>query len=223
MNQRCGSSVFHLAHFATPRRSTETHTGGLEETGIEMKNLFRRAGLTSIAVAIVIAAAAAGCSKKESDQTASTEISSETSAPRFVSMNAPAPDFTLKNRITGADVKLSNYRGRVVMVNFWAPWCPPCREELPDLVGLYEANRGKGFELLGVFVSGDPGEVDQMVRQHGIDYPVLTGDESVARAWLVNGIPTTYIIDKEGVVRVQYVGAQPRAVFEQDVTRLLNN
>lgn len=188
-----------------------------------MKNLFRRAGLTSIAVAIVIAAAAAGCSKKESDQTASTEISSETSAPRFVSMNAPAPDFTLKNRITGADVKLSNYRGRVVMVNFWAPWCPPCREELPDLVGLYEANRGKGFELLGVFVSGDPGEVDQMVRQHGIDYPVLIGDESVARAWLVNGIPTTYIIDREGVVRVQYVGAQPRAVFEQDVTRLLNN
>ena len=191
--------------------------------GIEMKNLFRRAGLTSIAVAIVIAAAADGCSKKESDQTASTEISSETSAPRFVSMNAPAPDFTLKNRITGADVKLSNYRGRVVMVNFWAPWCPPCREELPDLVGLYEANRGKGFELLGVFVSGDPGGVDQMVRQHGIDYPVLTGDESVARAWLVNGIPTTYIIDREGVVRVQYVGAQPRAVFEQDVTRLLNN
>ncbi|HPU85875.1 MAG TPA: TlpA disulfide reductase family protein [Candidatus Latescibacteria bacterium] len=188
-----------------------------------MKNFFRRAGGACIAVVIVIAAAAAGCTKKQSDQAASTEISSETLAPRFVSMNAPAPDFTLKNRITGEDVKLSAYRGRVVMVNFWAPWCPPCREELPDLVGLYEANRGKGFELLGVFVSGDPGEVDQMVRQHGIDYPVLTGDESVARAWLVNGIPTTYIIDREGVVRVQYVGAQPRAVFEQDVMRLLNN
>jgi peroxiredoxin len=177
---------------------------------------FLKSALSIVAFALV--ALGAGCSKeKEAPQT-----ESQFQLAR-VELNSLAPDFTLKDHATGVETRLSDFRGKVVLVNFWAPWCPPCREELPDLVQLYAAQKAKGLEILGITVSSESEDVEQMIRQHGLSYRILTGNDAIAQAWHVSGIPTTYIVDRAGIIRNEYVGARPRSVFEQDVVRLLAN
>lgn len=117
-----------------------------------------------------------------------------------------APDFALKSG-QGENLRLSEFRGEVVMINFWATWCGPCRQEMPLLDELYGRYQKVGFQLLGVNLDDDQRRAEQMAKNLGVQFPVLY-DESkdVSRLYEVNAMPVTVLIDRSGVVRYTHYG-----------------
>ena len=118
-----------------------------------------------------------------------------------------APDFTL-NDINGHPVKLSSLRGNVVLVNFWATWCPPCREEVPSLVRMTQAMRGKHFQLLAVSIDeGGKAAVEDFFKKSGSVLPALFDtDGAVSKRYGTTGVPETFVIDTKGVIMKKVVG-----------------
>jgi peroxiredoxin len=120
-----------------------------------------------------------------------------------------APDFALKSS-TGENLRLSEYRGEVVMVNFWATWCGPCRQEMPLLEELFSRYERVGFTLLGVNIDDDPRRAMQMATELGVTFPVVFDDrKEVSRLYDVNAMPVTVLVDKEGRVRHVHHGYKP--------------
>jgi peroxiredoxin len=122
----------------------------------------------------------------------------------------PAPGFTLED-MDGKIFSLKDYRGKVVLLNFWATWCPPCRREMPSIERLHQYFKNKDFVVLAVnqMESGD--QVFTFTGDLGVDltFPILFDkDSSVARAYAVQGLPTTYVIDKKGKVRFRAIGGR---------------
>jgi len=121
----------------------------------------------------------------------------------------PAPDFALKSS-TGKNLRLSEYRGDVVMINFWATWCGPCRQEMPLLDELYSRYQRVGFSLLGVNIDDDSGKAMNMVSELGVSFPVLfDARKEVSRLYAVDAMPVTVILDREGTVRHVHQGYKP--------------
>ena len=94
--------------------------------------------------------------------------------------NAEAPSFTLSD-IDGHPVSLSNYRGKVVILDFWAPWCPPCRREIPDFISLQNQYASQGLQIIGIGLD-QPNNVASFVREHGINYPVVVGNNAITQS-----------------------------------------
>lgn len=129
----------------------------------------------------------------------------------------PAPAFTLP-LLTGGTVSLEELRGKVVMVDFWASWCPPCRAEAPALVRVYEQYRGRGVEFVGVAIWDSEGEVAKFVQRYGISYPVVLDKKgTMAVDYGVTGVPEKYFIDQAGQLVRKFVGP----VTEGKVSELL--
>jgi peroxiredoxin len=120
-----------------------------------------------------------------------------------------APDFILKD-LDGNKVRLSDYRENVVLLNFWASWCPPCRAEMPSMESLKAKMEGEEFIILAVSVdASSPNNVKNFVQKNGYTFDILHDpDQAVAKAYLVSGIPTSYIIDTDGVIVERAVGAE---------------
>jgi len=117
-----------------------------------------------------------------------------------------APDFTLKT-LDGKEITLSQLKGKVVLLDFWATWCGPCKESVPHLIQLYKDYRESGFELVGMNVDKGDGEVvRRFITSMDIPYPVVTAPEDVVRSYRVTGIPATFLIDKEGKIRERMAG-----------------
>ncbi len=124
-------------------------------------------------------------------------------------VGSPAPDFTLKSR-GGANLRLSEEIGNVVMVNFWATWCGPCRQEMPMLDEIYERYQPAGFQLLGVNIDDDSGKAERMATDLGVSFPLLfDNDKTVSRLYDVRAMPVTVLIDRDGVVRHVHHGYRP--------------
>jgi peroxiredoxin len=123
-----------------------------------------------------------------------------------LSPTAPAPDFTLRT-LEGQNLRLGEQRGRVVLVNFWATWCGPCRQEMPHLNRLYEKYRGSGFVLLGVNVDEDTRSAVGVASKLGVKFPVLPdNDKTVSRLYDLRAMPSTVLIDRDGRVRYLHRG-----------------
>ena len=121
----------------------------------------------------------------------------------------PAPQFTLGAR-SGHDVSLAQYKGNVVMLNFWASWCGPCRQEMPLLESIYEKYNKLGFVLLGVNVEPDSNAANDWLKATPVSFPILYDKESkVSRLYDVEGMPSTVIIDRAGRVRMLHRGYKP--------------
>jgi len=141
------------------------------------------------------------------------------------SSGALAPDFRLEN-LDGGTVELSDLRGKVVYVNFWATWCAPCRDEAPALQRLYQALRGEGFEILAptIDAANDRPAVEAFRKEYGLLFPILldSGQEAYAR-YGATGVPETYLIDAEGRLAEAYIGPRnwddPR--YAREIRRLL--
>ncbi len=120
-----------------------------------------------------------------------------------------APDFVLKSS-AGNNLRLSEYRGDVVMINFWATWCGPCRQEMPLLDDLYGRYQRVGFTLLGVNIDDDSRRAMKMIEELGVKFPVLF-DESkdVSKLYAVEAMPVTVLVDREGTVRHVHHGYKP--------------
>jgi thiol-disulfide isomerase/thioredoxin len=132
-------------------------------------------------------------------------------------------DFTLKDP-NGADVKLSDYKGKVVLLNFWATWCGPCKMEIPEFVEAYSKYRDKGFVILGVLSEDDPApnELEAFMGDFKMNYPVLRAhlplEESFGTLW---ALPTSYVIDRKGQVCSKHMGPFSKEALEREINGLL--
>jgi peroxiredoxin len=129
-----------------------------------------------------------------------------TSAATAAGTAPPAPDFALPAR-DGGQVRLSELKGQVVMINFWATWCGPCRQEMPQLDRLYQKYKSSGFVLLGVNVDEDVRKATDVAAKLGVTFPVLLDtDKAVSKLYDLSTMPSTVIIDRDGKVRYFHRG-----------------
>jgi peroxiredoxin len=137
-------------------------------------------------------------------------------AQASIATASPAPDFTLKS-LAGPNLRLQEQRGKVVLLNFWATWCGPCREEMPQLNKLYEKYRPSGFTLLGVNVDEDSRNAAGIAGQMGVSFPVLLdSDKRVAKLYDLSSMPSTVLIDRDGRVRFLHRGYRSGTENEYD-------
>jgi peroxiredoxin len=135
--------------------------------------------------------------------------------------DAVAADFTLKD-MSGKTVKLSDYKGKVVLLEFWAAWCPPCRASVPGLEKLHKAYKDKGLVLLAVSMDeGGWDEVRSYIKESGITYTVLKGTEDVAVKYQVRSIPMMLVLNKEGRISKRYLGMGSDEDLEKDIQSYL--
>jgi len=141
-----------------------------------------------------------------------------------IDKNETAPDFTLKSR-SGENLKLSEFRGEIVMINFWASWCGPCRQEMPELESLYQRYKPMGFTLLGVNVDEQIKNAEKMLKQIPVSFPVLFDREhKVSDLYEVGAMPTTIIIDRNGTIRDIHLGYQlgTEKLYQEQIEALLS-
>jgi peroxiredoxin len=134
----------------------------------------------------------------------------------------PAPNFKLKTN-EGKTVELAKLKGKLVIVNFWATWCPPCRREIPGFLDVYKQYKSKGLEIVGVALDQDGWSVvNPFVQKANMTYPVVVGDVNIANAYGgIESIPTTFIVDKKGNIIQRHVGYMSKDSFENLVKSLL--
>jgi peroxiredoxin len=135
----------------------------------------------------------------------------------------PAPDFTLPSA-SGTNLRLQEQRGQVVMINFWATWCAPCRREMPQLNRIYGKYRPAGFLLLGVNVDQDQANARGVASKLGVQFPVLfDAKQSVSRLYDLNTMPSSVLIDRDGRVRYVYLGYKEgyEETYEKQIAELL--
>ncbi len=135
---------------------------------------------------------------------------------------SPAPAWKLQD-LDGKTVQLSDFKGKVVVLDFWATWCPPCRAEIPDFIALQNQYRDKGLVVVGVSLDqGGPGVVSSFAKSQGMNYPVVMGTDDVAALYGdIQAIPTTFVIDRSGKVVAKHEGETDKATFAGEITKAL--
>ena len=175
----------------------------LDEKGDRMRRqIFATFAITALILAI-------GCGGGEAQSTAKTNPNS-------------VLNFTLKN-LDGEAVDLSQFHGKVVILDVWDTWCPPCRKGIPEFVQLYDQYKDQGLQIVGIALGrkGLP-EVKKFVADYNVSYLNVIGEPIIYDIFgKISGIPTTFVIDKQGKIHNKYVGYRPKSVFENDVKQLL--
>ena len=134
-----------------------------------------------------------------------------------------APNFSLLD-ITGQRVELSSYRGKVVLLDFWATWCDPCRDEIPHFIELQDKYREPGLQVIGVSMDDGPEPVREFSRRFKMNYPVVLGNANTGELYGgVLGLPMAFLIGRDGRIRARHIGATDSAVFEKEIVNLLRS
>lgn len=150
---------------------------------------------------------------------ATTEPAASPSRPE---QGFTAPDFTLE-ALDGESVRLAQLRGEVVLINFWATWCPPCRDEMPAIQEAYDEHRDEGLVVLAVNLMESDAQVKDFVEETRLTFPILMDSRgSVAKRYRVQSLPTTYFVDRFGVIQdIAIGGPMSRSLIEGTLTDLL--
>jgi len=135
----------------------------------------------------------------------------------------PAPDFTLP-QLNGASLQLSTYRGKIVLLDFWATWCEPCRQEIPAFVDLQNKYGAQGLQIVGVSMDDGPEPVQIFCQHFKMNYPVVMGNARLGDLYGgVLGLPIAFLIDRDGRIRKRHIGATDPAIIEKEIVGLLHN
>ncbi len=184
--------------------------------------------MKKLALIIILSGAAAlmGCNKNTSDtkdqikENNSAQIS-QAQMPEAASAEQTAPDFTLVDT-QGKKVSLSQFKGKVVIIDFWATWCPPCRRGIPDLISIKKEFKNK-IVVIGVSLDVETKkDVVPFIKNYGINYPVVYATNQIVQDYgNIEAIPTSFIIDKNGKIIKQHVGLTPKEVYINEINKLL--
>lgn len=149
-------------------------------------------------------------------------LANAAAAPRKASLlNKPAPPLA-RTSLDNQSIDLGSLRGRVVLLNFWATWCAPCQIEMPRFVAWQQKYSGQGLSIVGVSMDDDSETVQSYLRKKKLNYPVVMGDEKLGLAYGgVLGLPVTYLIDRQGVIRARYEGETHLDAMEATLRKLL--
>jgi len=194
-----------MAKYKTKKHSRKSNSSGMAVLG---------AGL------ILLGLAAWMLWPRQDAGVAAPASSSSSTVP--VAVNYKAPELTLQD-VNGKEHSLAAYRGRIVLVNLWATWCPPCKAEMPTLNQYYQDYAGDGFITLAIN-DGDPaGDVAAFAQSYGLAFPVLVDTSHIAssQAFKTRSLPSSFVIDREGDIRLKWVGEIDRATLEEYVTPLI--
>lgn len=138
--------------------------------------------------------------------------------PKPAATGNSAPDFTI-TAIDGKKLSLSDYRGKVVLLDFWATWCTPCRAEIPAFVEMQQKYGPQGFQVIGISMDDDAKPVKEFAQKFSINYPVAVGDDKLAQSFGgVMGLPVNFIIDRDGRIVQKFLGATDVSVIEKTAT-----
>jgi cytochrome c biogenesis protein CcmG/thiol:disulfide interchange protein DsbE len=172
--------------------------------------------LRPIAAALVLCAALSTTDCNQYSSTVKASVKAEHD-------RRPAPDFNLKDA-DGKAVKLSDYKGKVVLLNFWATWCGPCKIEMPWFVELQKEYGPQGLQIVGVAMDdASKDEITKFVKEMGVNYTILLGKESVGQEYGgVNVLPTTFFIDRDGKIVAREFGLQSRGLFVDNIKKALS-
>jgi len=169
--------------------------------------------LRSIAAAAVIAVVLTGCSRQ----------ANESAKVKATDQRKLAPDFTLKDE-NGATLRLADYRGKVVLLNFWATWCGPCQIEIPWFMSFENQYKNRDFAVLGVSMDDDGWKsVKPFIEKKKLNYRVAIGTEEISTLYGgLDSLPTTFILDRQGRIAATHVGLVSKSEYQDDIVKLLN-
>ena len=178
------------------------------------------AGLTFIlGVGLVLIGLAAFLVLSGGNEAAAPQPASRSVTPMEV--NFPAPELSLQN-VNGKTESLIDYRDKVVLVNNWATWCPPCKAEIPTLEAYYKTHNADGFVIIGIEAGETQDDVAKFAQEHGMTYPIWFDLNSAAlEAFNNQNLPSSYVIDREGTIRLAWVGEISQEMLEKYVTPLI--
>jgi len=179
-----------------------------------------------IAVTVLVSALALSAMTRASAQSGDTAKGDRPASRRpvigQVEMLPDAPDFELKS-IDGKTVHLSDYRGKAVLLNFWATWCVPCKEEMPWLVAFQKQYAPKGLVILGIAMDESVEPMRKFAQRMELNYPVLIGNKWIADRYYVKGLPVSIFIDRNGRITDQIPGGATRSFLENEIQLALAN
>ncbi len=188
-----------------------------EKISVSHKNQNKSAFMLVIGGGLILIALAALLAFPSAQNFVQTE---ETSAMP-VSVNFPAPEVQLTN-LDGQSVALSDYKGKVILYNAWATWCPPCQQEMPTLESYYQSHIADGLVVVAIEDGEPEQDVRTFVQQHNLSFPVWPDVKYVATtAFRIENLPTSFVIDRKGTVRLTWTGAISKTMLERYVTPLL--
>ncbi len=175
-----------------------------------------------LAVAVIVGIlAAAGCTPSAQDITRQPGPPAPGKLPPVPEVDRLAPDFTLTD-LEGNSVTLSDFRGKVVFINFWATWCPPCRAEMPEIEAIYQDYKDKDVVVIGIDILEAEDEVRQYVQQGGYSWTfVLDTTGGVTADYGITAIPTSFFLDKEGVIQAVNIGAMTKRAMESQLAKAM--
>lgn len=137
-------------------------------------------------------------------------------------IGAPAPQFTLTN-LNGQKVSLSDYSGKVILLDFWATWCPPCKESIPHLETLYRRYKDKGFVVIGISFDEDIETVKRFKDKYNMTYPILMGEEWIKNDYGITGVPEMFMLGRDSILKSHRLGFNESlaALMDQEIRGLL--
>jgi peroxiredoxin len=170
---------------------------------------------------MIFALTITGCNKK-ADENKTTEDLGNYAPNGKGAVEKQAPDFTLTST-DGKNIKLSDYKGKIIIVDFWATWCPPCKRGIPDLIEIQNEYKND-VVVIGISVDSDTkNNVEPFMQSIGINYPVVYANSEVVQAYGgIESIPTSFIIDQKGNIVDQHTGLVPKAEFTTVLKKLLS-
>jgi thiol-disulfide isomerase/thioredoxin len=189
-----------------------------------MSRLTARNAILWIAVAVVALGIYAGVHRSARSPGIHARNASASGGVAVTASDLPAaPELSLTD-INGAALHTASFKGKVVLVNFWAAWCAPCAEEVPQFIALEKKYQDQGLQVIGVSVEDDPESLLRFYRKYRMNYPVLAGDLKIADAFGgVLGLPTTFLIGRDNRIHGKHNGATDFSTLEREVVALLRS